>query len=58
MERGACSVCGADDAEAHHADYAAPLDVIWLCPKHHAEQHRKVRESVASTREGVTDAPA
>lgn len=33
-----CFVCGAK-AHAHHPDYDRPLDVIWLCPKHHKEAH-------------------
>ena len=37
-----CWVCG-DVAQAHHANYDAPLDVIWLCRKHHAQVHAEVR---------------
>jgi len=35
--------CGAV-AQAHHEDYSKPLDVVWLCPKHHAERHIQIRE--------------
>ncbi len=38
IERQPCH-CGLP-AEAHHEDYAAPLDVMWLCRRHHAERHR------------------
>ena len=31
--------CGAT-AEAHHPDYDKPLEVEWLCKKHHMEKHR------------------
>ena len=40
---GPCEVCGADLVEAHHHDYAAPLDVAWLCPRHHREEHARLR---------------
>ncbi len=40
MNREPCKVCGSTEAEAHHEDYSRPLDVEWLCPKHHAERHR------------------
>lgn len=33
-----CLVCGAE-SEAHHPDYSQPLDVVWLCQKHHKEAH-------------------
>lgn len=34
-----CEVCGAK-AEAHHDDYSKPLDVRWLCRRHHAQFHK------------------
>lgn len=36
-----CLECGCVEVEAHHPDYDSPLDVIWLCVKHHKEVHRK-----------------
>lgn len=30
-----CSVCGDDNSQAHHADYSKPLEVQWLCLRHH-----------------------
>lgn len=36
-----CWVCGCEKVEGHHPDYDAPLDVIWLCKKHHMEIHRE-----------------
>lgn len=38
--RYACEVCNNPNAQAHHDDYTKPLDVRWLCTKHHAEWHR------------------
>lgn len=39
LEREPCEVCGATKVHAHHDDYAKPLEVRWLCPKHHQEWH-------------------
>lgn len=38
-----CVVCGDAEVEAHHEDYAKPLEVVWLCRDHHAWVHRKPR---------------
>lgn len=35
--------CGNKKTEAHHPDYSKPLEVIWLCRKHHSLLHREMR---------------
>jgi len=34
-----CEVCGVEEADAHHDDYAKPLEVRWLCRSHHRQWH-------------------
>jgi len=41
LEKQPCQVCGSEDSQKHHEDYSKPLDVVWLCRKHHLELHRK-----------------
>jgi hypothetical protein len=43
MERGKCMKCGKPNAQGHHFDYSKPLEVIWLCKKHHLEEHNRLR---------------
>ena len=45
LVKGACAVCGSVETEAHHTDYAKPLEVIWLCRQHHLDQHCKTAYS-------------
>lgn len=55
LQRQPCEKCAAGDAgkrgkrakaQAHHDDYSKPLEVRWLCLRHHREWHR---EHVATT---------
>lgn len=39
LQRLPCQVCGCPKSEAHHTDYSKPLEVEWLCFKHHREAH-------------------
>lgn len=39
IKRKSCKKCG-KKAHAHHEDYLKPLEIIWLCPKHHKEVHK------------------
>lgn len=39
--RKPCVICGNPKSQAHHPDYSKPLDVVWLCRKHHLATHGK-----------------
>ena len=41
LQRRPCQVCGDARSQAHHEDYSKPLDVLWLCSRHHIELHHK-----------------
>lgn len=41
LKKKGCVVCGIlERVHAHHDDYSKPLDIVWLCLKHHQELHR------------------
>ncbi|MBT6047826.1 MAG: hypothetical protein HOG49_13535 [Candidatus Scalindua sp.] len=37
-----CEVCGEIKVEGHHEDYNKPLDVMWLCKKHHVAREKLI----------------
>lgn len=40
LVRQNCSVTGCTViGQAHHPDYSKPLEIVWLCRKHHTELH-------------------
>lgn len=45
LSKKPCEVCGKEKAHAHHDDYSRPLDVRWLCSKHHREWHKEHGEA-------------
>ena len=48
LMKGTCEVCGTRDrVEGHHDDYSKPLDVRWLCFRHHREHHGQFIEESA-----------
>lgn len=44
LNKTPCEVCGVKKVEAYHDDYTKPLDVRWLCRKHHMQHHKEERE--------------
>ena len=34
-----CEKCGDNNSVAHHSDYSDPMNITWLCRKHHREEH-------------------
>jgi len=43
LNRQPCEKCGNVKSEAHHPDYSKPLEVVWLCKKHHCEEHARAK---------------
>lgn len=43
LKSSPCEVCGCVSSQAHHEDYNKPLEVVWLCQKHHSGVHREKR---------------
>lgn len=38
-----CEVCKDKNSQGHHRDYSKPFEVIWLCQKHHSQEHALIR---------------
>ena len=41
IKRLPCVVCGKEKTEAHHESYDKPLDVVFLCRRHHQDVHNE-----------------
>lgn len=39
LEKQSCEVCGTTKFDAHHDRYNEPLNVRWLCRRHHVKLH-------------------
>jgi len=39
-----CEVCGTLKVDGHHPNYKKPLEVIWLCRKHHIQVERQAKK--------------
>jgi hypothetical protein len=44
LQRQDCAVCGDPDTDAHHPDHSNPLNVIFLCRRHHKDLHKRLAE--------------
>lgn len=45
LKRLPCDICGSEQVDAHHEDYSKPLEIRWLCRKHHMRHHSSVPKS-------------
>lgn len=58
LQRGSCAICDEPDAQAHHENYAEPLNITWLCASCHDWRHshlkmpepRPINEWIGDTR--------
>jgi len=48
LTREKCRDCENEDTHAHHEDYTKPLEVIWLCGRHHKLEHQKIKSNIIS----------
>lgn len=48
LKKGICH-CGDTKVQVHHEDYSKPLDIVWLCKKHHMEAD-KIRRKIDKIR--------
>ena len=48
-----CAVCGKDKTQGHHEDYSKPLDVVWLCIRHHQDRHIHLRNAKTLNQEPI-----
>lgn len=47
LHRQPCIICANENSQGHHPDYSKPLDVIWLCQKHHTQEHKRIKTNTS-----------
>ena len=50
LVRCPCEVCGEVRVDAHHDDYAKPLEIRWLCRFHHTQHHKQMSAAIKEAR--------
>jgi hypothetical protein len=45
-----CEICGSLKVQAHHEDHSKPLEVRWLCSRHHADRHIEINRIARTER--------
>ena len=43
VKHSPCEKCGNGQSHGHHENYDYPLNVVWLCAKHHQVRHREMK---------------
>ena len=46
IQRKPCVVCGSEKVVAYHENYKKPLYIIFMCPQHHSEYHKKNKKNI------------
>ena len=46
LKKQPCEICGESKVHAHHDDYSKPLEIRWLCSKHHSQWHAENGEAL------------
>lgn len=58
VRQSQCEICGSTKrVDAHHEDYSKPLEIVWLCRRHHVRRHFDIARQTAARAEGVSLEP-
>jgi len=43
IKKRPCAVCGELKVHKHHPDVSKPLEIVYLCPYHHKQEHKQMK---------------